>query len=147
MTFDGSGHTQLYRGDPQWSNYDVEVQVRLTSLNNFPGGLRGRVNPATGAGYALWLYPATGQMVLYGATAWNIDSPGLVQVSSATGIPFVAGKWHRVRLSFRGSAIQVFFDGTLVMSANDGAYVNGVTALDVNSQPVAFDDVLVTTAP
>jgi len=49
LNYNGGGHTQLYRGDPSWSDYSFEVKIRLTTLNNFPGGIRGRVDVGTGA--------------------------------------------------------------------------------------------------
>ena len=121
------------------------MKLRLNSLSNFPGGIRGRVNPATGAGYALWLYPATRELRLYQATAWNIDSPGLTQLGVAAGIPVDTVNFHTLRLTFRGPAIEVYYDGVLVISTSNSAYSTGTIALDVVNQPIDFDDVLVTT--
>src|SRR6185295_2808430 len=81
--FNDGSHTQLYRGDVNWTDYTFEVSVRLGTVSNFPGGIRGRVDPQTGAGYAVWLYPGSGQIVLFRATGWNIDTPGLVQLAVA----------------------------------------------------------------
>jgi len=145
--YNGGGHTQSYRGESWWSDYSFEAKVRLSSLNNFPGGIRARVNPATGAGYAVWLYPSTGEIKLYSATGWNIDSPGLALLGNATGIPFTSGTLHTVRLNLRGQVLEVYYDGTLVISVHDAAYRTGAIALDVGNQPIDFDDIVVTTLP
>jgi hypothetical protein len=143
LTYNGGGHTQLYRGDAGWTDYTLDVAIQLHSLNDWPGGIRGRVNPSTGAGYAVWLYPASGQIVLYRATGWNIDTPGLVVLGSANGIAFDAVNFHRVRLNFQGDQIRVFWDAALVITATDATHASGAIALDVSNQPVTFDDVRV----
>src|SRR3989441_9307244 len=66
-TYDGGGHTQSYRGTASWTDYTLEAKIRLATLNNYPGGIRGRVDPGTGAGYAVWVYPATGEIRLLSA--------------------------------------------------------------------------------
>jgi hypothetical protein len=147
LTYNGGGHTQVYRGDAGWSDYTFEAAFRLASLNNYPGGIRGRVNPATGASYAVWLYPASGQIALYRATGWNIDSPGLTHLASASGIAFDAVNFHRLRLTFQGSSIQVHYDGALAISVTDATLAAGGVAFDVSNQPISFDDVLVTFTP
>ncbi len=75
--------TQIYAGSDAWTNYSLEARVRLANGSNFPGGLRGRVNTSTGQSYAVWLYPGTGVIRLFRAAAWNIDTPGLVQLAEA----------------------------------------------------------------
>jgi hypothetical protein len=42
--------TAVRRG---WSDYTVSAKFRLSSLNNYPGGIRVGINPATGAGYVV----------------------------------------------------------------------------------------------
>jgi hypothetical protein len=143
FVYDGGGHTQAYTGDGVWDDYTLVVAFLLFSLKNNPGGIRGRVDPATGAGYTLWLYPATGQIKLYRATAWNIDAPGLTQLGVAGGIGFDAKSFHSLRLEFNGTLIEVYYDDALVIRVIDGAYSTGVVALDVSNQPIEFDDVVV----
>src|SRR5712691_5901819 len=142
-TYDGGGHTQSYRGDPSWSDYALEVKIRLATLDNYPGGIRGRVDPGTGAGYAVWVYPATGEIRLVRVTAWYIDSPGLTVLGVARDIPLDTGTFHTLRVTFTGSVIGVYYDGILMIRVNDTAYRSGVIALDVSNQPIAFDDVVV----
>src|SRR2546426_7007600 len=82
-TYDGGGHTQSYRGDPSWSDYTLEVKIRPATLGDYPGGIRGRVDPATGAGYVVWLVPSMGQIRLVPATPRNIHRPGVTRLATA----------------------------------------------------------------
>jgi hypothetical protein len=93
------------------------------------------------------MYPATGQLRLYRDTAWNIDTAGLTQLGVASGIVFDTVNFHTLRLTFRGSVIEVYYDQTLVISVTDTAYTSGVIALDVVNQPIDFDDIVVSTLP
>ncbi|MBZ5531478.1 MAG: IPT/TIG domain-containing protein [Acidobacteriia bacterium] len=141
--FSGIGHTQQYSGSTNWNNYVFEAKVRLFSLQNFPGGIRGRINPANGVGYAIWLYPGTNAIRLFRTGGWNIDSSGLTTLASAS-LTYDATSFHTLRLGFQGSTIQVFWDGTLVMSAVDSTNLTGVVAFDVSNQHIQFEDALVT---
>ena len=105
------------------------------------------MNPVTGAGYVVWLQPADGQIRLYRATGWDIDSPGLTQIGSAEGVVFDTVDFHDLVLSFSGDAIEVYYDDQLLISAVDATYGSGAVALDVSSQPIEFDDVQVTFGP
>jgi hypothetical protein len=126
-----------------WSDYLFEVSVRLTTMNNYPGGIRGRFNPLTGAGYAVWQYPGSGQIILYKVAGWDIDVAGRTQLGVANGIQFDT-TFHKLGISFRGSSISVYRDGALVISATDTTYSRGLVGLDVSNQAVEFDNVLVT---
>jgi hypothetical protein len=140
--YNGGGHTQLYAGSSSWTNYTVETKFQLSSLNNYPGGLRGRVNLSTGAAYAAWLYPGSGQIKLFRAAGWNIDSPGLVTLQQAN-VNFTANLFHRLDLALNGPQITVSYDGATVITATDSTLSSGAIALDVSDQPIQFDDVLV----
>lgn len=141
--YDGSGHTQSCRGDVSWTDYKLEVNVRLTVHNDYPGGIRGRLNPLTGTGYAVWQYPGSRRIVLYRVTGWDIDSPGLTQLGVYNGI-FFDKHFHKLEISFLGSSISVYRDGELIISATDATYSHGLIALDVANQIVEFDNVMVT---
>jgi hypothetical protein len=141
--YDGGGHTQSARGDVTWRDYSFEAGVRLTTLNGYPGGIRGRFNPLTGAGYAVWQYPASGRIVLYRVPRWDIDDAGRMELGSAEKVSFDT-RFHRLGLVFRGSSISVYRDGELIISATDETYASGLVAFDVSNQVVEFDNVLVT---
>src|SRR4029077_10576536 len=114
----------------------------LATLNDHPGGIRGRVNPANGSGYAVWLYPTEGLVKLYRNMAWNIDS-GFTLLGQAS-VHFDTLNFHNVQLLFLGSQIQVLYDGGSVINAMDTVYPNGLIALDVSDQVVTFGNALVT---
>ncbi len=144
LTYNGGGHTQVYAGNSAWTDYNINVAVKLATLNNYPGGIRGRVNPSTGAGYAVWLYPATGLVRLFRNTAWNIDS-GATQLGQAS-VGFDTTKFHNVQLSFAGSQISVLYDGQTVITATDATYSSGLVALDTSNQVISFTNVLATSS-
>ena len=142
----GGGHTQVYAGSGSWTDYTVETKFQLFSGNNYPGGLRGRVNLTTGQAYAAWLYPGSSQIKLFRTAGWNIDTSGLVMLQQATVSNMAANQFHRLDLSFSGAQITVSFDGAVVMTATDSTLSAGAVALDVSNQHIQFEDVLVTQA-
>ncbi len=144
LQYNGGGHTQVYAGDAGWTNYNLNVSVKLATLNDYPGGIRGRLNPSTGAGYAVWLYPTEGLVKLFRNTAWDIDS-GLVQLGQAN-VSSIPPDYHNVQLSFNGSQIQVSFDGATVITTTDATYASGAIALDVSNQVINFANVMVTSS-
>lgn len=144
-TYNGGGHTQSYAGSSAWTDYTVATGFQLSSLNDYPGGLRGRVNTSTGASYGAWIYPAQRIIKLFRIDHWNIDTSNALLGQSGQ-IPMDLN-WHNVRLVFQGSTIQVYYDNVLVITANDSTYTQGAVALDVSNQPIAFDNVTVISLP
>ncbi|MCU1306235.1 MAG: hypothetical protein JWN45_930 [Acidobacteriaceae bacterium] len=142
LQYNGGGHTQVFAGDSGWTDYTLNVAVKLATLNDYPGGIRGRLNPATGSGYAVWLYPHEGLVKLFRNTAWNIDS-GLVFLAQAA-VPFDSTNFHNLQLSFMGTQISVLYDGRSIITASDATYPNGLIALDVSNQVINFANALVT---
>ncbi|MGH9568727.1 MAG: family 16 glycoside hydrolase, partial [Candidatus Angelobacter sp.] len=98
-------------------------------------------NPSTGAAYALWMYPNEKIVRLFRTVGWNVDA-GFTQIGQAN-FTFDATSFHTLKLSFRGSSIQVFVDGVSLLAATDTTLATGMVALDVSSQIVTFDNVLV----
>jgi hypothetical protein len=144
LQYNGGGHTQVFAGNSIWADYTLNVAVKLASLNDYPGGIRGRLNPATGAGYAVWLYPHEGLIKLFRNTAWSIDA-GLVLIAQGS-TSFDSTNFHNIQLSFKGSQITVLYDGRAVITATDATYPSGLIALDVSNQVISFTNVLVTSA-
>jgi len=142
--YDGGGHTQLWTGSGTWTDYTLEAKFKLSNGNDFPGGIRGRVNPATGAGYAVWIYPAEGVIKLFRSVAWNIDTTGLTLITQASVGTIAPSVFHKLDLTFSGSQITVALDGTTAITTTDSTLTAGAVALDVSNQPIEFDDVLVT---
>jgi len=117
------------------------TNFQLASTSDYPGGLRGRLNPTTGASYGVWIYPAEGTIRLFRIGQWNIDS-GNTLLATVAGLT-VDTKVHNIRLSFKGSTIQVYYDNALVITATDSTYAQGAVALDVSNQPISFSNVSV----
>jgi hypothetical protein len=118
------------------------VDFQLSSLNNYPGGIRGRLNTTTGSGYGVWVYPTQRILKLYRISQWNID-PGLVLLAQSAVLSMDSVNVHNLRLSFNGSQIQVYYDNALVMQVTDSTHTQGAIALDVSNKPIAFDNVTV----
>ena len=144
LQYNGGGHTQVYAGSSGWTDYDLTVAVKLSTLSDYPGGIRGRLNLSTGGGYAVWLYPAEGVIKLFRNSAWNIDS-GLTLLGTG-GAAFETTKFHSLKMSFHGTQIQVAYDGNTIITASDATYSSGAIALDVSNQVISFTNVLVTSA-
>ena len=144
-TYNGGGATQSWAGSSSWTDYTVATAFQLSSASDYPGGLRGRLDPTTGASYGTWIYPAEGIIRLYRIGQWSIDA-GNTQLASATGLVFDT-KLHNLRLSFVGTTIKVYYDNVLVITATDATYAQGAVALDVSSQPIAFSNVAVISLP
>ena len=142
--YNGGGETQIYAGQATWSNYTAETKFQVFSNQNYPGGLRGRVNLSTGACYAVWIYPASNTLKLLYATGWDIDSPGLEVLSTATVANMNPNVFHDLKLSFNGTQITVIYDGTTVMQVTDTNLSSGGIALDVSNQHIQYEDVFVT---
>jgi len=144
-TYNGGGPTQSWAGSSTWTDYTVGIDVKLSSLSNYPGGIRGRLNPSTGSSYAAWIYPAQGLIRLYRVDQWNIDiSNALLGVSAPLAMDT---NTHNLRLKFQGTNIQVYYDNVLVITATDATYAQGAVALDVSNQPISFANVTVISAP
>ncbi|HEX7287913.1 MAG TPA: N,N-dimethylformamidase beta subunit family domain-containing protein, partial [Candidatus Angelobacter sp.] len=142
LQYNGGGHTQVYAGDSSWTDYSLQADIKLATASDYPGGIRGRVNPSTGAAYALWLYPAEGVIKLFKNVAWNIDSGFTLLGQASAGL--TPGSFHHVQMNFQGSQIQVFFDGSLAITATDITNPSGMIALDTSNQLITFDNVQVT---
>jgi hypothetical protein len=140
-TYSGGGGTLQYAGSSSWTNYTFQADMTLTTANNYPGGVRFRLNTATGSGYAIWLYPVTGQVKLIKAPNWNIDS-GDSTLTTVSKVSLPVGT-HHLRIDAQGSTITVFVDYVQILSFTDTSYSAGAIALDVSSQPVAFANVSV----
>jgi hypothetical protein len=144
LQFSGGGNSQVFAGNSAWTDYTLSVPFKLTNLQDYPGGIRGRINPSTGAGYMVWVYPALGEVILYKATQWNINS-GLTQLAVGNAA-FDATNFHNLSLSFLGSQIQVLYDGNTIITATDTTYTSGLIALEGLNQVINFGNVVVTSS-
>ncbi len=137
FNFTGEG---LDVGNPaEWTDYEVEVDLRHTEQANFPGGIRGRVDLKTGSHYVVWLYPGKSTMNLFSNPGWDINT-GLQNHGEAVYKPEV-NKWHTVKLSFQGNVIKVFYDGKMMLEVKDNQYKKGTVALGNQDKVVDYDNV------
>ena len=108
-----------------WTNYSVEAQLQFAA-GAYGGGLGGRLNPATGAHYAAWIYPegspgGSDLLTLFKFQTWTtfgyqgVNFVPMQQVSLAA----VGTNWHTLNLAFQGNLITVSFDGNQMMSVTD----------------------------
>ena len=125
----------------EWTDYDVEVDIKLTELQNYPGGVRGRVDLETGGHYVIWLYPGSGEIKLYKNPGWDINT-GLATVGSGNFAPKV-DEYHKVKLSMKGDSIKVYYDGKVVIDGTDKEHKKGTIAVGSQDRVVYFDNITV----
>jgi hypothetical protein len=140
--YNGGGHTQQYTGSSSWTNYIVSTNFALANLNDYPGGLRGRVNLSTGASYAAWIYPTEKVIKLWRTTAWDIDTSGLTLLGTSPTLTMTTST-HGLRIAFAGNQITVYYDNVLIITATDSTLAAGAIALDVSNRPITFSNVSV----
>ena len=138
-----------------YSNYSVQARIQFPS-GAFGGGLGGRLNPATGAHYAAWIYPENspgGSNVLRLVKFQNYTTFGYQGVSGPMAevkLPAVGTNFHTVKLGFFWNRIAVYFDGVLMINVADqeaSPYLNGSVSLDMWTDSTGYlmsvDDVIV----
>jgi uncharacterized repeat protein (TIGR01451 family) len=134
------------------TNYAVETRIQFP-VGSFGGGLSGRLNPATGAHYALWMYPGSAVLKLFKFQDWATfgynGSPGAPM--AIFSVPPIGAAWHTLKLSFLGNQIGVFYDSNQVGSVTDTEpqpHLSGGIGVDMwtdsSAYVVSLDDVLVT---
>ncbi len=145
--------------DTNWTDYSVETKVQFSDLGNFGGGVGGRLNAATGAHYAAWIYPANSTapgaastLCLIKFQDWqdwgylNTTNLPIAQVSlTNTDL-----NWHTLKLAMHGNQLAVYLDGSQLINTNDVEaqpyLTGGITAelwTDANPYVMSFDDVFV----
>ena len=104
-----------YSTTPQWTDYMVQGRIQIPA-GSFGGGIGGRVDPATGAHYGAWVYPAgsaggSNMLKLWKFRGWTDFGSGVPmhQVS----LPEVGTGWHTLQMTFIGNRILVYYDGSL----------------------------------
>lgn len=126
----------------EWTDYEVEVDMKLTDMGDHPGGIRARVDLETGGHYVLWLYPGAGNMKLYKNPGWDINT-GLIELGTAP-LSAEVDEYRTLKLACEGDTITVFYDGDEMISVNDSEHKSGTIALCVQNKAVYFDNVVVT---
>ncbi|MDD2310753.1 MAG: Ig-like domain-containing protein [Desulfuromonadaceae bacterium] len=124
-TLQGSGsalsYSQIYYAPaPLWDNYAVEGRFQFAA-SAFGGGLGCRVNPATGAHYAAWIYPdnsAAGSNMLVLGKMWSWTTYGGVPMAQVN-LPGVGTGFHTLKIVCNGTRIQVYYDGIVKIDVTD----------------------------
>ena len=125
-----------YYQNSNWTDYSVQAQIRFAANNAASAGILGRLDPANGTHYALWVYPeespeflasGNGSAVLrlfkYQQWVWPYTNMGNAMI-----LPGVGVNWHTVKLTFQGSNIFAYFDGNLVTNVTDDGSIDGQPA-------------------
>ena len=122
-----------YYQNTNWTDYAVQAAIRYPGSNVWGGAVGGRLNPATGARYNVWVYPenspwgplsglpagqASLQIIKY--SDWvNYTAQNLVP------LPGVGTNYHNVKLAFQGNNIAAYFDGKLITNLVDNGTFDG----------------------
>jgi hypothetical protein len=73
---------------------------------------------------------------------------GVFSILAEDSVPYVTGTTYQVGISVQGSLLQVFIDGSPVLSATDGSFSSGSIALySWGNSGSYFDDILVESSP
>jgi VCBS repeat-containing protein len=139
-----------------WTNFTVQARFRFQS-NSFGGGLGGRLDTASGAHYAAWVYPENspaGSNVLrlikfQSLTSFGYNGTPFAYMAS-TNLASVGTNFHTLRMDLQGSQINVYFDGVQRISTTDiesTYYTNGSVSLDMWTDSTGYlmvvDDLVV----
>jgi len=119
------GHVYL---NGAWTNYTVQGQFQFSSTSGWGGGLGARLNAATGARYAAWVYPDSSPggsdlLVLYKFSTWT----AYTEMQQAN-LPPVGTGGHLLELTLQGSRILVYYDGNQMMDVTDNGTFDGQAA-------------------
>ena len=142
LHYDGGGDSVLYAGDVGWTDYELEVDIKLTVKQDYPGGIRVRVNPKDGTNYFTWVYPGKQEIMFYVGTGWNCNSNKGVADQKPWKVPPL-NEFHKLKIVAKGSDFEVYWDGKKHISYTDNSYKKGCIALNGYNKPVVFDNVRV----
>lgn len=130
-------------GDPNWSNYQVSVDVLLEQAGyvELIGNLTAQVRLAGAEeGYHLQV-TNTGAWTLYLETAPTSSTRTDTTLASGT-VTIGLSTWHTLSLVLHNGNIQALIDGVIVANVNDATYAGGqiglLTSKWINAQ---FDNV------
>ena len=140
-----------------WTNYSVAGRIRFATTNAGGGGLSGRLNPATGARYAAWVFPegspgGSNLLRLLKFQTWtNYAYGGSNGVAMAEASLAATGtNWHNLKLAFHENQVAVFYDGDQLISVTDaetGRFPSGGISADLWTDvlpcAMSVDDVVV----
>ncbi len=65
------GTSLYYKDGVEWTDYEFEVDMKLTTHNDWLSGIRVRLNPDTGESSFTWVYPVQTAIMVYIADSWD----------------------------------------------------------------------------
>jgi hypothetical protein len=123
-----------------WTSYSVEASVRFPT-GGFGGGVGGRLDPASGAHYAAWIYPegsgGTNVLKLVKFLSWETWGTGGQDnhvPMAVTNLPPIGGDSHPLKLVLNGDNVDVYYHGTNVIRVTDTEaqrYTSGGVSLEM----------------
>jgi O-glycosyl hydrolase len=130
-------------GDTRWANYTVAADTRLAAAGTVE--LLGRANTQARPQSHQNAY----EFRVSNAGAWSItatDSSGALRtLAHGTATALGTGAWHRLSLTFKGTAISAAIDGKQVGSATDSVWTAGQAGIGlVGYQNAQYDNLSVT---
>jgi len=128
-------------GDPEWTDYDVEVSVKPLSLAEMAGVV---FRYHTNRRY--YLFALTGGKTARLAIRLPLEKTFRVaewRELAAAEFPYDARRYYRLKVENRGPAIRAYIDGKLVLEASDSEILKGKAGVAANI-PARFQDFRVT---
>ena len=134
-----------YLGDANWTDYTVGVDAMLPGEGEV--ALVGRIDSADffQDGKALW--PSGYVLAVSRNGGWQLLGTKFKaetkKLASGT-VSFPAGAWHRLALTFRGSAISAFLDGKQLAQVSDTTHQSGMAGMGTGWNLASFDHFSIT---
>ena len=123
----GYGNIQYVPPTSPPSDYTIEASLQFTA-GAYGGGIGGRINPATGAHYGIWLYPSGSadptpnriKLIKFTPdwTTWSGTPLASAPLTIDTSV-------HDLKVEFVGARIRAWFDGNLAIDFTDPSPIDG----------------------
>lgn len=133
------GNVRSNAGNTAWTNYSVQARIKPLSFSS-----------ASSVRWASLLgrYRDTGNYYYVALQNDNVLRLRRFVGSSSTTLAersftVTTGTWYTVRLDLNGTALSVFVNGALQLSANDSAISSGRIAVAAYGASASYDDVVV----
>jgi len=143
-----------YYSNTNWTDYSVQAQIRYPSNSVWGGAIGGRLNPATGAHYDVWILPENSPWGTQNGVPAGVPTLQILKYSDwfdyaaedLVPLPAVGTNWHTVKVAFLRTNVFAYFDGNLITNlVDDGtfsgqpAFTNGgITAEVYAATPTAY---------
>jgi len=145
LYFDGGGDSVIYAGDPNWTDYTFEADVKLLVSKDYIGGIRCRIDPDTGEAYSIWIYPSEGRFKLIDFFGWGSGAPGWAEIGDKmpSWVAPPVEEFHRLKIVVQGKRIEAYWDDELMCTADSDAHKTGCIGINGYDTPVIWDNIWV----